>query len=98
MPDIPRPPRWQTVCRLSRRIARRSYSVERVRYRSEARRVWRYGLHTVCHLGGRNHSLTLARARVFEAGEALIYSVGNAREQRRCRAKHKTSRGPSGKN
>jgi len=26
--------------------------VERVRYRSEVRRVRYYGLHTVCHLGG----------------------------------------------
>ncbi|SEI26572.1 hypothetical protein SAMN05192544_10732 [Paraburkholderia hospita] len=33
------PPRWQTVRRLSRRIAWRSYRVERVRYRSEVRRV-----------------------------------------------------------
>ena len=46
------PPRWQTVCRLSRRIAWRSYMVERVRYRSEVRRVEHLGRHTVCHLGG----------------------------------------------
>src|ERR1700756_3924519 len=46
------PPRWQTVCRLSRRIAWRSYRVGRVRYRSEVRRVEHLGRHTVCHLGG----------------------------------------------
>jgi hypothetical protein len=46
------PPRWQTVCRLSRRIAWRSYRVVCARYRSEVRRVQCYGLHTVCHLGG----------------------------------------------
>ncbi len=45
-------PRWQTVCRLSRRISWRSYRVGRVYYRSEVRRVRCYGLHTVCHLGG----------------------------------------------
>jgi len=50
------PPRWQTVCRLSRRIAWRSYRVERVRYWSGVRRVCLYGLHTVCHLGGRGLS------------------------------------------
>ncbi|EUC15461.1 hypothetical protein PMI06_005807 [Burkholderia sp. BT03] len=37
------PPRWQTVCRLSRRIAWRSYQLGRVRYRSEVRRVERKG-------------------------------------------------------
>ena len=36
-----------------------------------------YDLHTVCHLGGRNHSLTLAALRVIEVGEAPIRSVGN---------------------
>ena len=46
------PPRWQTVCRLSRRIAWRSYMAGRVRYRSEVRRVEHLGRHTVCHLGG----------------------------------------------
>jgi hypothetical protein len=46
------PPRWQTVCRLSRRITLRSYRVKRVRYRSGVRHVRHYGLHTVCHLGG----------------------------------------------
>jgi len=30
--------------------------VERVRYLSEVRRVRYYGLHTVCHLGGRGLS------------------------------------------
>jgi len=30
--------------------------VGRVRYRSEVRRVRYYGLHTVCHLGGRGRS------------------------------------------
>ncbi|WP_336598686.1 hypothetical protein [Paraburkholderia bengalensis] len=37
----------------------------------------RYDLHTVCHLGGANHSLPLAALRVIEAGEALIESIGN---------------------
>ncbi len=46
------PPRWQTVCRLSRRMARRSYKVGCVRYRSGVVRVWRESRHTVCHLGG----------------------------------------------
>src|SRR6266702_8134947 len=46
------PPRWQTVCRLSRRIAWCSYIAARVRYRFEVRRVWLYGLHIVCDLGG----------------------------------------------
>ncbi|CAG9242411.1 hypothetical protein PCAR4_120042 [Paraburkholderia caribensis] len=46
------PPRWQTLCRLSRRVSKRSYSVGRMRYRSGVRRVEHYGLHTVCHLGG----------------------------------------------
>jgi hypothetical protein len=46
------PPRWQTVCRLSRRIGQRFYRVERVRYWSGVRRVEYLGLHTVCHLGG----------------------------------------------
>ncbi|CAG9266683.1 hypothetical protein PCAR4_690001 [Paraburkholderia caribensis] len=45
-------PRWQTVCRLSRRKAWRAYRVERVRYLSEVRRVSYFDLHTVCHLGG----------------------------------------------
>jgi hypothetical protein len=65
------------VCRLSRHIAWRSYMVERVRFRSEVRRVEYYGLHTVCHLGGAYRTLPLARLRMFEAGEALIRSVGN---------------------
>ncbi|BCF98343.1 hypothetical protein PPGU19_029120 [Paraburkholderia sp. PGU19] len=54
-------------------------------------------LHTVCHLGGRNHSLPLALVRVFEAGEAVIRSVGNEREQKCCRVKRETLWGPSGK-
>ena len=58
LPDSPRPPRWQTVCRLSRRRAWRSYRVGRVRYRFEVRRVRHYGLHTVCHLGGGGQSGT----------------------------------------
>jgi len=32
--------------------------VERVRYRSEVRRVEYLGRHTVCHLGGRGLSVT----------------------------------------
>ena len=98
MPAIPPPPRWQTVCRLSRRIAWRSYRVEHVRYRSGVRRLECYGLHTVCHLGGANHSLPLALVRVFEVGEAIIRSVGDEREQKCCRVKRKTLWGPSGKN
>ena len=66
-------------------------------FQSGVVRVWRESLHTVCHLGGTNHSLPLARAWECEAGEALIQSVGNARQQRRCRVKHKTGWGPSGK-
>src|SRR6266702_7191474 len=46
------PPRWQTVCRLPRRIEWRSYRVECMRYRSGVRRARHYDLHTVCHLGG----------------------------------------------
>jgi len=52
------PPRWQTVCWLSRRIAWGSYRVGRVRYRSGVRRVEHLGRHTVCHLGGRGLSGT----------------------------------------
>jgi len=37
------PPRWQTVCRLSRRISSRSYRVGRVRRRSGVRRVKHQG-------------------------------------------------------
>ncbi|SKC79134.1 hypothetical protein SAMN05446934_3617 [Paraburkholderia hospita] len=55
------PPRWQTVCRLSHRIAWRSYMVVRVRYLSEVRRVCLCGLHTVCHLGGGGISGTACR-------------------------------------
>ena len=36
-----------------------------------------YDLHTVCHLGGINHSLPLAALRVIEVGEAPVRSVGN---------------------
>ena len=36
-----------------------------------------YDLHTVCHVGGRDHSLPLAVLRVIGAGEALSRSVGN---------------------
>src|SRR6266702_6157792 len=54
-------------------------------------------LHTVCHLGGTCHSLPLALVRVFEVGEACIQSVGNEREQGRCRVKRGTGWGPSGK-
>ena len=50
------PPRWQTVCRLSRRIGWRSYRVGRMRFRSGVRRAKHYGLHTVCHLGGGGRS------------------------------------------
>ena len=38
-----------------------------------------YDLHTVCHLGGRNHSLALAALRVLEVGEARVQSAGNGR-------------------
>ncbi|CAG9242080.1 hypothetical protein PCAR4_1130060 [Paraburkholderia caribensis] len=51
-------------------------------------------LHTVCHLGGTNHSLPLALVRVSEAGAASFKSVGNAREQRRCRVKRGDVGGP----
>ena len=34
-----------------------------------------YDLHTVCHLGGINHSLPLAALRVIEVGEALIKAL-----------------------
>src|SRR5690349_16241985 len=46
-------------------------------FQSGVVRVWREGRHTVCHLGGTYHSLTLDRVGVFEAGEALIRSVGD---------------------
>ncbi|WP_277403056.1 hypothetical protein [Burkholderia sp. Ac-20365] len=36
-----------------------------------------YDLHTVCHLGGANHSLPLAALWVIEVGGALNKSVGN---------------------
>ncbi|WP_205811206.1 hypothetical protein [Burkholderia sp. Ac-20365] len=39
-----------------------------------------YNLHTVCHLGGTNHSLPFAALRVPEVGEAFIQSVGDERE------------------
>jgi hypothetical protein len=38
----------------------------------ERQAIRRDNLHTVCHLGGTYHPLTLALVRVFEAGEALI--------------------------
>jgi hypothetical protein len=57
-----------------------------------------HDLHTVCHLGGTNHSLPLFALRVIEAGEALIRSVGNERELRGCRVKDKNSWGPSDNN
>ena len=88
------PPRWQTVCRLSRRIAWRFYRVERMRYRSGLRRVRYYSLHTVCHLGGAYHSLPLGRVRVFEVGEALIRSVGNEHQPGHCRVKGGDVGGP----
>src|SRR5690349_18478314 len=40
-------------------------------------RLWRDSLHTVCHLGGMNRSLSLTLVRVSEAGEASVRSVGN---------------------
>jgi hypothetical protein len=43
----------------------------------ERQAIRRDNLHTVCHLGGTYHSLPLARAKAFEAGEAFIQSVGN---------------------
>jgi len=60
--------------------------------------VKHYDLHTVCHLGGRSHSLALAALRLSEAGEALIRSVGNGRGLRSCRVRDKTRWGPSGRN
>ena len=53
-----------------------------------------YDLHTVCHLGGRNHSLPLAALRVIEAGEALIKSVGNGQRLVRCRVQDGAVGGP----
>jgi hypothetical protein len=97
VPNIPSPPRWQTVCRLSHRTGSALTRNTNLAFQSGVVRVWRESLHTVCHLGGTNHSLPLARAWECEAGEALIQSVGNARQQRRCRVKHKTGWGPSGK-
>ena len=39
-----------------------------------------------------------ATTRGREVGEAPVQSVGNAGKQKRCRVKHKTIWGPSGKN
>ena len=55
-----------------------------------------YDLHTVCHLGGLNHSLPPVALRVIEVGEASIRGVGNGWGLRRCRVKHKNRWGPSG--
>ena len=55
-----------------------------------------YDLHTVCHLGGINHSLPLAALRVSEVGEALIQSVGNGHCMAERRVKWRNCRGPSG--
>ena len=55
-----------------------------------------YDLHTVCHLGGRNHSLPCAALQVIEVGEAIVRSVGNGRGLRGCRLKWRTRWGPSG--
>ena len=41
-----------------------------------------YDLHTVCHLGGANHSLPLDALRVIEAGEALIRALATGIEKR----------------
>ena len=57
-----------------------------------------YDLHTVCHLGGRNHSLPPTVLRVIEVGEALIQGAGNGRGLRSCRVKERTRWGPSGGN
>ena len=49
--------------------------------------MWRDNLHTVCHLGGRNHSLPLATAEVIEAGEAVDKGDGNEDREVSGRAK-----------
>ena len=49
--------------------------------------MWRDNLHTVCHLGGANHSLPLAAVEVIEAGEAVDKGVGNEDRIARGRAK-----------
>ncbi|CAG9268130.1 hypothetical protein PCAR4_770001 [Paraburkholderia caribensis] len=60
----------------------------------ERQAIQRDNLHTVCHLGGAYRSLPLALVRAFEVGEALIRSVGSAREQKCCCVKHGDVGGP----
>src|SRR6202000_1641539 len=79
------PPRWQTVCRLSRRMRKRSYREGRVCYWSEGSRVEHKGPtpaaeYLACH----------TVLRELEAGEAPIKSAGNEHESCGCRVKRKT--------
>src|SRR6266702_8460667 len=91
------PPRWQTVCRLSRRIAWSSYRVERVRYRSEVRRVGATAYTQFATWAAVEYLARRAVTRARAAGEASIQSVGNKHESRGCRVKRGTGWGPSGK-
>ncbi|BCF91996.1 hypothetical protein PPGU16_50630 [Paraburkholderia largidicola] len=54
----------------------------------------RDNLHTVCHLGGIDHSLPLALVRESDAGDEHIHSVGNGHQPRHCRVKHGDVGGP----
>jgi hypothetical protein len=74
VPDSPRPPRWQTVCRPLVRRTPHSGPIAHASHLWERHAIRRDNLHTVCHLGGANHSLPLAQVgyskrvrRSFEA-------------------------------
>ncbi|MBN3755970.1 hypothetical protein G3N95_23705 [Paraburkholderia sp. Tr-20389] len=67
--DPSAPPRWQTVCSLSRRMRWRYYDTEPA-FQSGVVHFHRDSLHTVCHLGGSRILVTRAMTWECEAGEA----------------------------
>src|SRR5690349_16290743 len=84
------PPRWQTMCRLSLRIAWRSYRMDACAIGPESG-VWSTWAYTQFATWAAVDCLARhAVTREREVGEAHCKSAGNERGSRGCRVKCKT--------